>query len=160
MNDSETARYLIQNNKYMTIATADGDGKPWVSPVYFRHDDQFNLYWVSDKDALHSLNIRNRPAVGIVIFGPTPPTDSYDGLYLDCIAQELNDDSEIRAAMMVLNQGKQEDKFMIKSFDDVTGKAAWRIYKATPQEVTKRADAISEQSGQAITIRKAVDLSV
>jgi hypothetical protein len=28
------ARSIIDSNFYMTLGTADGDGRPWVSPVY------------------------------------------------------------------------------------------------------------------------------
>ncbi len=33
------ARDLIEANRYLTLATADADGRPWVSPVYFATAD-------------------------------------------------------------------------------------------------------------------------
>jgi uncharacterized protein YhbP (UPF0306 family) len=159
MNTSQTARYLIENNKHMTVATASTDAKPWVSPVFYTPDKAFNLYWVSDKEAIHSRNIRSNPRVAIVIFGPVPPDNTIDGVYLDADAVELADEQEIQAAIGVLTQRKQAEKFTIKSPSDVTGRAAWRIYKATPKQVSKRADAVNEASGQAITVRESVDLS-
>jgi hypothetical protein len=32
------AAAIIEPNLYMTLRTADGDGHPWVSPVYFAED--------------------------------------------------------------------------------------------------------------------------
>jgi hypothetical protein len=33
-----TARGIIDANLYLVLATADGTGRPWSSPVYFAHD--------------------------------------------------------------------------------------------------------------------------
>jgi hypothetical protein len=33
------ARSIIDSNLYMTLGTADEDGNPWVSPVYYRPRD-------------------------------------------------------------------------------------------------------------------------
>jgi len=30
------ARVIIEANLYLTLGTADSDGRPWTSPVYFR----------------------------------------------------------------------------------------------------------------------------
>ena len=32
------AREIIDSNQYMTLATADADGRPWASPVWFAHE--------------------------------------------------------------------------------------------------------------------------
>jgi Pyridoxamine 5'-phosphate oxidase len=34
----DAARAIIDSSLYMTIDTADRDGRPWVSPVYFAPD--------------------------------------------------------------------------------------------------------------------------
>ncbi len=41
------AREVIDANRYMTIASADARGDPWVSPVYFAQDDYRDFYWMS-----------------------------------------------------------------------------------------------------------------
>ena len=142
----------------MTIATADVNGKPWVSTVGFSYDERFNLYWVSHKDHLHSRNVKARPQVGIVIFGPIPP-DDMDGIYFDAEATELQDESDIKKGMEIMTKSEKSDKFIIHSIADVSGKACWRIYRATPKEITKRASAVDTSTGQAITVREPVDLS-
>ena len=55
------ARGVIDANAYMTLATADGDGRPWASPVWFAHHGYTNSYWVSRPDARHSRNLAIRP---------------------------------------------------------------------------------------------------
>jgi uncharacterized pyridoxamine 5'-phosphate oxidase family protein len=146
----ERARWLLESQGAMTIATADADGKPSVSPVAFAHDDEFNLYWVSSKTAQHSANIRNRPDVSIVVFVDHPS----DGVYVDARAEELDGEAEIARATELLNAREEPTKFVIGGAADVTGDAAWRIYKATRGETTVWAE--STESGQAVTIRTPV----
>jgi len=50
---------------------------------------------------------------------------------------ELEDLDEIRAAMKVLGKRVTKDEFRVKSVEEVTKAAAWRIYKAMPQVVSK-----------------------
>lgn len=154
MNSLQKAKYLIENNEHMTIATADTSGKPWVSPVFFMHDDKYNLYWVSNKDALHSQNIKTRAEIAIVIFGELQDNE-VDGVYIDAVATELQVETEITEAMKILAKRPQPTKFTIQSISDVTGDAAWRIYKAVPISISKRADATIK--GQAITVREPIE---
>jgi nitroimidazol reductase NimA-like FMN-containing flavoprotein (pyridoxamine 5'-phosphate oxidase superfamily) len=150
---AERARALLETQDIMTVATAAEDGKPWVSPVAFAHDDDFNLYWVSPKTATHSDNIRKRPDVAIVV-AVSEPTD---GVYVDGTATELEDEAEIRRAIALLNRRPQPSRFKVDGPADVTGDAAWRIYKATRGETTVRTDAT--ENGQAVTIRTPVELT-
>lgn len=156
MNSIEKARYLIENNKLMVISSADADGKPWISPVAFAYDESYSLYWVSSKDALHSNNVRNRPEVAIVIYGQIPEI-GIDGVYVDAKATELIDETEIQKGIeLFAEQSPQPAHFAAQSPADVTGDAAWRMYKAVPIEISKRADSVS--NGQAITVREVVKL--
>lgn len=160
MDAESVARKLIQYNHHMVVATADAQGKPWISPVFYMYDEHFNLYWVSDKSALHSQNIRHNRCVAICIFGPISQEeeDKIHGIYIDAEVSELTDENEITSAASILRQRTQPDKFMIKSLADVAGIAAWRIYKAVPKEISKRRDAIDEVSGQTISIREKIIL--
>ncbi len=146
------ARWLIETQSVMTVATADESGRPSVAPVAFVHDEDFNLYWVSSRTATHSENISKRPAVAIVVFASEPS----DGVYVDGTATELDDEAEIERAIALLNRRSQPSKFEVGGPGDVTGDAAWRIYKATRGETTVRTD--STERGQAVTIRTPVAL--
>lgn len=155
MNSKEKACYILENNQIMTVASSDSSGKPWISPVGFICDDIYNFYWVSSKKALHSQNIRKRPEVAIVVVGRLPE-GGLDGVYADALAEELESEQEIIAAMSVLASRAEQPKFVINSLGDVTRNAVWRIYKAKPIAFFKRADAV--QHGQAITVRETVEL--
>lgn len=156
MDSVSKAKYIIENNDNMTISSADASGKPWVSPVGFAYDDNYNLYWVSYKDSLHSNNIASRAEIAIVIFGQMPE-GNIDGVYIDATAIELRDENEIEKGIRIFRvQRQQPSKFETRSIEDVTVDAAWRMYKATPVEISKRLD--DTINGQAVTIREAIQL--
>ena len=155
MDSSDKAKYIIKNAEVMVVATADHNGKPWISPVGFQPDENYNLYWVSHSGALHSQNIKSRPEVAIVIVGKNPDGNN-DGVYFDDKATELDDEAEITKAITILAARPKDAKFDINTLDQVTGEAVWRIYKAEPVEVSKRAD--DTLKGQAITVREKIEL--
>ena len=45
---------IIDDNQFMTLATADTDGAPWASPVWYAHADHRDFYWVSSPGAQRS----------------------------------------------------------------------------------------------------------
>jgi predicted pyridoxine 5'-phosphate oxidase superfamily flavin-nucleotide-binding protein len=38
---------IVDANQYLTLATADEDGQPWASPVWFASTDYREFFWVS-----------------------------------------------------------------------------------------------------------------
>ena len=83
------ARAIIDANAYMTLATADAQGRPWASPVWFAHSDHRELYWISRPDARHSRNLAARRAVAIVIFDSSVPIGAARAVYVEGEAAEL-----------------------------------------------------------------------
>jgi hypothetical protein len=67
---------IIDTNLYMTLGTADEDGRPWVSPVYYASEGYAVFYWVSSPEATHSRNLAARPEVCIGVFEPRVPVGS------------------------------------------------------------------------------------
>jgi nitroimidazol reductase NimA-like FMN-containing flavoprotein (pyridoxamine 5'-phosphate oxidase superfamily) len=86
------AKDIIDSNPYMTLGTADGSGRPWVSPVYYAHEGSERFYWVSSPEATHSRNIAARPEVAIVIFDSRAPVGRGQGVYMSALAEELSGD--------------------------------------------------------------------
>ena len=68
------ARALMDANLYVILGTADAQGTPWVSPVYFATADYAEIFWVSNPDTQHSRNLAARPQLSMVIFDSTVPT--------------------------------------------------------------------------------------
>src|SRR6266508_2746719 len=76
------AREIVDGTLYMVLATADQSGQPWASPVYFAHRDYREFFWISESEATHSVNLRDRREVGIVIFDSTVPINTGQGVYI------------------------------------------------------------------------------
>jgi uncharacterized protein YhbP (UPF0306 family) len=91
MTPQETARRIIGANHYLTLATADRDGRPWASPVYFTPDGGTDFYWVSRPDSRHSRNLTDRAEVAIVIFSSQVPVFNAEAVYLTAHAEQVPD---------------------------------------------------------------------
>jgi hypothetical protein len=96
MNDdfdiNRMARRVIDANLYMTLGTTDPNGQPRLSPVYFTAARYLDFYWLSSPRAQHSLNIRQRSEVEIVIFDSTAPVGRGEAVYLSAKARTMGDD--------------------------------------------------------------------
>jgi nitroimidazol reductase NimA-like FMN-containing flavoprotein (pyridoxamine 5'-phosphate oxidase superfamily) len=92
-----TATAIIDANLYMVLATADGSGRPWCTPVYFAHDRYAQFFWVSAPETAHSRNIAARPHVAIVIFDSRAPIGTGQGVYISATAEQVSSDTLARA---------------------------------------------------------------
>jgi nitroimidazol reductase NimA-like FMN-containing flavoprotein (pyridoxamine 5'-phosphate oxidase superfamily) len=137
MDNIIKAKAIINSNIYMSIATASKDGKPWISPVFFAYDENFNLYWVSNKESLHSNLLRSNPQAAIVIFDSTAAQGEGDAVYIEAEVKELDDEQEIKASMQILSARVSVDEFRVKEVWQVMDKGYWRIYKAKPTSISK-----------------------
>jgi pyridoxamine 5'-phosphate oxidase-like protein len=124
-----TARAIIDANLYLVLATADGAGRPWNSPVYFAHDGYADFLWVSAPGAAHSRNIAARPQIGIVIFDSHAPIGTGQGVYISAVAEQVGDDGLTRGietfSRRSLAHGGAE--WTVKH---VRGESGLRLYRA------------------------------
>lgn len=126
------ARALIEANLYLTLGTADAEGRPWVSPVYFATADYTEFYWVSAHDAAHSRNIARRPQVSMVIFDSQVPPYHGRAVYLSATAAELAGDDLDRG--IGIYPGPVTRGATRVAPDDVTAPSPYRLYRATVTE--------------------------
>ncbi len=126
---NKRAQEILSTVLYATIATASKVGKPWNSPVSGFWNKDFNFYWFSDKDSVHSGNIRENKDIFIVVYDSTMKEGMGEGVYIEATAYEVSDLDEIRQVVS-LQTGE-----MRCTEDQVTGDAIHRFYKATPVNV-------------------------
>lgn len=88
------AAEIIKNVLYITLATVTKDEQPWNSPLFSVFDNDLNFYWGSDKNSVHSENIRNNNKVFCVIYDSTMAEGTGEGVYFSGKAYELSE-SEI-----------------------------------------------------------------
>jgi nitroimidazol reductase NimA-like FMN-containing flavoprotein (pyridoxamine 5'-phosphate oxidase superfamily) len=129
----DVVRRTIEASLYMVLATADGTGRPWSSPVYFAHTGYTRFYWVSSPGATHSLNIATRPDVGIVIFDSNAPISTGQGVYLRARAAEVSGD-ELDEAVEVFARRSLAHGGVAWIPADVQDDAELRLYRALVDE--------------------------
>ncbi|MFI6292318.1 pyridoxamine 5'-phosphate oxidase family protein [Nonomuraea sp. NPDC050790] len=93
MNDdlAAMARSILDAGVYATLATADRDGTPWASPVFFAHDGYRDFYWVSSPEATHSRNLADRPELSLVVFNSQVVPGSGQAVYMRATARQVTD---------------------------------------------------------------------
>ena len=133
------ATALLGDIHYMTLATADGTGRPWASTVWFcasllspsteRLDVE--LIWLSRPEAQHSINLIDRPEVGISDFDSSQPADTGVGLQLAARAEQVPAD-ELEAALTAFSTASVAAGGNAWSLEQVQGPAPLRVYRARP----------------------------
>jgi hypothetical protein len=130
---ADHGRALLDANPFLTLGTADSGGRPWTSPVYFAADGLREFYWCSQSDALHSRNVRERPAVSVVVFDSSVQPYHGRALYAAGVACELAGDDLERG--LIIFPGPADRGGAALTRDDVTGSSPYRLYRATASDV-------------------------
>ena len=126
------AREILDANHYMTLATADGEGEPWASPVWFAHAGYREFFWISRPGARHSRNIAVRPQLAIVIFDSTVPEGEGVAVYLEARAEEVTEADPGRArAIEVFAERSRATGGIEFTAADVAPTSELRLYRAT-----------------------------
>jgi uncharacterized protein YhbP (UPF0306 family) len=128
------AREIVDSNLYMTLATADANGNPWPSPVWYAHADYTEFLWVSRPDARHSTNLAARPQLGIVIFDSTAGVGEAQAVYLEAVAEEITG-SDRDEAIALYSRRSEAHGARPWASADVREPAPLRLYRATASSV-------------------------
>ena len=125
-------RTVLDANRYMTLATADADGRPWVSPVWFAHEGR-DLVWVSKPGARHSRNLAARPEVAVVVFDSTVAPAEAKAVYMEAVAAEVPEEERPRA-LDIFSRRSVAQGLSAWTAEDVVAPAAHRLYRASVTE--------------------------
>lgn len=126
------AKEIIEKIIYIILATTTPDGNPWNSPVFTAYDKNYNFYWRSTKDSVHSQNIRNNGKVFITICDTTTPWGEGKGVYIQAAAIELIDKNEINQALALLDNRSPKS---LGNADTFLEDYPRRVYKAIPEKI-------------------------
>ena len=126
-------RAIVDANLYMVLGTADGDGRPWATPVYFAHSRYNEFLWVSEPGTRHSFNVAVRQDVSLVIFDSHAELGEGRGLYVRARADQL-DDAAAADAIAVFSRRSIAQGGHEWSAGDVRAPARLRLYRAVAVE--------------------------
>ncbi|XVV16489.1 pyridoxamine 5'-phosphate oxidase family protein [Actinoplanes sp. CA-131856] len=129
MSLDEHARAIVESNLYLTLSTVGTDGRPWASPVYFAPAGERDLLWCSETSARHSVNLAERPLVGLTVFDST--VEPYHGraVYAEAEAFEVPA-GDVGEALTRYPRRDGHDVTMLDR-DDVTAPSDYRLYRAS-----------------------------
>lgn len=128
------AREIIDQGLYMVVATADRSGQPWPSPVYYAPSGYRDFFWISQPDAQHSNNLRERREVGIVIFDSTVKPGTGQGVYVLGVARELPAHETAEGVEIYSKRSVSHGSDEL-SVEDVRPPARHRLYQATAEAI-------------------------
>jgi nitroimidazol reductase NimA-like FMN-containing flavoprotein (pyridoxamine 5'-phosphate oxidase superfamily) len=124
----ETVPRLLAQHRYLVLGTADAEGRPWVTPVFYAADGEHRVLWVSSADSRHSRNISVRPAVAVTIFDSHAPVGEAEAIYLEATAGRVSDDA-VAAALERLNTRLPAGHHL--GPEDIAPAGPLQVYQAT-----------------------------
>jgi uncharacterized protein YhbP (UPF0306 family) len=127
------ARGIVARNLYLTLGTADADGRPWTAPVYFAPAGDREFYWVSATDARHSRNIAERPQLSFVVFDSTVAPYHGRAVYAAGEAGALSGDDLDRGLAAYPRADGRGATPVARA--DVTGPSPYRLYRAAVSQL-------------------------
>jgi hypothetical protein len=134
LSNDQIARDILDTASYVVLATADGDGVPWASPVWFAMEDYRELFWVSFPGARHSENIAARSQIAMVVFDSNVPAGTGQGVYMNATAQQVTDPDGLARGVDVFSRRSVLAGSGELAPKDVTGGARLRLYRAGVHE--------------------------
>ena len=125
----QLVKEVLNRGYLMSLATSDNGGV-WVCDVIYIHDDDLNIYWMSDPDVRHSQAIiaNNKVAGTITISGPG---ESNLGIQFEGTAEKI----EGNRYDLALKHYAKRKKSAPKENDDVLGGDSWYILKPKKVEL-------------------------
>ena len=118
---------LLAQHRYLVLGTADGEGRPWATPVFFAADGEHRVLWVSAPDSRHSRNIAARPEVAITVFDTNAPIGGAEALYLEATATPVAGD--VWAAALAQLNARLPASHQLGP-DDLEPAGPMRVYQA------------------------------
>lgn len=64
----KVARRLMNASPLFSLATVSAGGRAHVSHMYFAWNGRFDIFWISDRESLHSRNLVIRPTAAASVF--------------------------------------------------------------------------------------------
>ena len=130
----EHARELLAANRYVNLSTADADGAPWATPVWFASEGLERLYWLSWPGARHSRLVEQRPEVALTVFDSTVVPHEGAAVYATARARRCRAD-ELDDALQIVNRRSLDDGLSAFTPEQVSGPARLRLYVAEVTEM-------------------------
>ncbi|GAB2486084.1 hypothetical protein GCM10027063_29830 [Promicromonospora xylanilytica] len=157
MEPRDIARRVIDDNHFMVLGTAQPDGTPRVSPVFYNHAGYRDFYWISSPRARHSRNVAAQPRVELVIFNSqVDPGPDIAAVYIGADAAQVPDaelHEAVAAAFSSVRKGVRA-----YGVEELSGDAELRLYRATARSVEIHVRGSDPERGTGVDRRLAAEM--
>jgi hypothetical protein len=123
------ARAVLDGTCYAVLATADADGTPWATPVWFAHDGLDRVYWLSWPGSRHSRLVEKRPDIALTVFDSTAVPNEGTAFYATARARQCPED-QLDRGLEVVNRRAEAQGTGPFPRERVTGGSRLRLYVA------------------------------
>ena len=93
---AETVGDFLGSHTTMTLATSGEDG-PWAAALFYAHDSDLNLYFISAKDTRHAADIERNPRVAVAVNAQHKDWSDIRGLQIGGVAEIVPPDQRAGA---------------------------------------------------------------
>lgn len=111
MNLRSLIEEYLKKAKLMQIAT-DKKNKPWIASVWYAHDEQLHLYFLSRKNRRHSFELKENPHIaGAIVIPHTKGSgETVRGLQFEGVARETNKTELTKAKNLYEKKHEQAER--------------------------------------------------
>lgn len=127
------ARAVLDGNRYAVLGTADAEGRPWVSPVFYTLSGYREVIWMSSPEARHSRNLAERAEVSLVVFDSSAVVGEAAAVYMCGVAAEVTGEA-VAAVAAAYGDAAVPKGGRPVSIGEVSGDGIYRMYRATIRE--------------------------
>jgi len=128
MNLKDTVRKIIKDNIYLTLATADNI--PWATPLFYCTDSDYNIYFISQLDSIHTKHILKNPLVAFAIFDSTQKEGEGTGIQASGKVHLLESKKTIEDALKYYHTS-----FIPCTPEEFMGDKPYRLFKLVPEKI-------------------------
>ena len=150
----QKAKEIIEKIIYISLATTHNN-IPWNTPLVAAYDDQYNFYWRSAQEAVHSKNIKENDKVFFTLFDTHEQNWKLrEAIYIQATAVEINNEEEIKQILPLLDKRSGTSFGTAVNFLNDSPR---RVYKAVPEKIWINVD--GEIKGQFVDKRVEIKLT-
>lgn len=135
----DSAREILEGNRYMVLSTSDLDRSPWAAVVYYAYSSKYEFYFLSAMDARHSENISANPKVSFVIFDSNQPMGRAESIQAEGTATLMPFNEALKEAIKIYSEKQFPDSKMdpLKRYppSELAGTSSLRFYRIKVKEM-------------------------
>lgn len=134
----DSARRILEGNRFMVLSTCDLDKRPWAATVYYAYSSKYEFFFLSALDSRHSKNVSQNPKVAFVVFDSTQPMGKAESVQAEGTATLIPFTEALKDAIRIYSAKQFPDSKMdpLKRYQpSELAESALRFYRIKVSEM-------------------------